>query len=233
MKNRIASFICILMILSMSITAYAIEVPELGRKASVSVEMSYMGEPISGGSLTAYLVAEVKVENGADHSFSYSEAYAECEVDISDLSRGALASELAEYTDKKDIAGIKLMINSEGKVKFEELELGLYLFVQEEAAEGYSAVSPFIASVPAKDGDSYVYDVDATPKISTKPEKIETAPPPETTFPETTTPSDTPEKLPQTGQTKWPVPILIVGGAMFLVLGIYLTVDSKRNSHEK
>lgn len=233
MKNRIIVALCIVMIFAMSIAAYAIEVPDLSRKGTVTIEMTYMGEAVPGGSLTAYRVAEVVVENGADHSFGYTEAYIDCTVDITDLTNVDLANELAAYTKNNAIAGTKLMIGDNGKVKFEDLALGLYLFIQEEAADGYTAVSAFVVSVPAHEGESYVYDVDATPKISTMPETVETTTPPETTIPpETTATPEMPPKLPQTGQLKWPIPFLTVTGAMCIVFGAYLIVNSKRKDNE-
>ena len=236
MKKRIVSALCVvLMICLMSMTAYAVEFIDVSRTGSVSVAMTYSGEAVSGGSLTAYRVAEVEIINGADCSFTYTLAYAECEADISDLSKADLAAQLVLYTEDKAVSGTKLMIDENGKVVFDGLKLGLYLFVQEDAAPGFSAVSPFIVSVPGRDGEGYVYDVEATPKVGGMPEPVETTPEPDDTTPpeeETTAPGDEPPKLPQTGQNKWPVPVLGVGGLAFVILGVYFVTSSKGRKNE-
>ncbi len=229
MKNRIIFVLSVVLILVMSISAGAVSVPDVSLDASVSVEMTYMGEAVAGGSLTAYRVAEIKVENGADYSFEYTEAYASCAADITDLENAGLAAELARFTRENDVAGTTLMIGEDGKVIFDELPLGIYLFVQNEAAKGYTKVGEFIASVPQKSDGGYVYDIDATPKISTQLETVETEAETEEKT-EQTTPSD--EKLPQTGMLKWPVPLLTITGAMFVVFGAYLVSDSKRKNNE-
>lgn len=229
MKNRIIFVLSVVLILVMSISAGAVSVPDVSLDASVSVEMTYMGEAVAGGSLTAYRVAEIKVENGADYSFEYTEAYASCAADITDLENAGLAAELARFTRENDVAGTTLMIGEDGKVIFDELPLGLYLFVQNEAAKGYTKVGEFIASVPQKSDGGYVYDIDATPKISTQLETVETEAETEEKT-EQTLPSD--EKLPQTGMLKWPVPLLTITGAMFVVFGAYLVSDSKRKNNE-
>lgn len=43
------------------------------------------------------------------------------------------------------------------------------------------------------------------------------------------TPSPTDPKLPQTGQLWWPVPLLLMGGLLFLIIGV---VCRKRKGHE-
>lgn len=234
MKNRIVSVLCIvLMIYVMSISAYAAEIPDMSKTGSVSVEMTYKGEAIPGGTLTAYRVADIKVENGADYSFEYTEAFKDCTVDISDLTKTDIAAGISEFVKAKDISGTTLEIDRKGKVVFEDLQLGLYLFAQEKAAEGYSSVSPFIVSVPAYRDGSYIYRLDATPKIATMPDPVETtAPVTETTVPEETTAPDQPPKLPQTGQTKWPVPVFSIAGMVFVVTGIYFVAAGRKKNYE-
>ena len=49
----------------------------------------------------------------------------------------------------------------------------------------YEAIKPFLVSIPLPDGDSWIYDVDATPKVGA-------------TIPDTPeTPPDTPENAPR------------------------------------
>ncbi|MBQ3100741.1 MAG: hypothetical protein IJC50_07105 [Clostridia bacterium] len=229
MKKIIIFVLLILLTALSALNTYATEIPDLSRTASVSVEMTYMGSPVGGGTLTAYRVAEIKIENGADYGFAFLEEYADCEADISDFGDVNLASEFASFIKENNISGTTLAIDEKGNVGFNDLELGLYVFVQNDPAEGYTKVGAFMVSVPQNNGDGYVYDVDATPKISTRLETVDsdTEAPPVTTTPPTSTPTPGGE-LPQTGMLKWPIPILLVSGAMFVILGMYFLAERNK-----
>ena len=41
--------------------------------------------------------------------------------------------------------------------------------MQNRAAKGFEAVSPFLVTLPMLDGDDYIYQVDAGPKVSPVP----------------------------------------------------------------
>ena len=231
MKKITAFIVLSLLIISTAMNLFAAEIPDIERTGSVSVEMTYMGSPVAGGTLTAYRVADIKVENGADYSFSYLEGYAECDADISNLDDEDLAAYLASFTEENDISGTTLAIDEKGRAVFDNLELGLYVFVQDDAAKGYTKLGAFVVSVPQKNDDGYVYDVDATPKISTHIETVDTEPTTTTTATPTPPPASD-DKLPQTGMLKWPIPILCVSGAMLVILGIYFLTDSKKSYGE-
>lgn len=81
---------------------------------------------------------------------------------------------------------------------FEDLDEGVYLLVQNRAGEGYTPFSPFLISIPTQIADAVYYHVDATPKVSALPK---------------------PPGLPQTGQLRWPIPILTLSGIILIGLG--------------
>ena len=61
MRKRIFSLILAAVLLSIPVLSVsAHEVPDLTRRGSVAIPMSYRGQPISGGTLTVLRVAEVK-----------------------------------------------------------------------------------------------------------------------------------------------------------------------------
>ena len=68
----------------------------------------------------------------------------------------------------------------------------------------YIEIPSIDCALPMYDGSGYVYDVEATPKVEVEKE-------PETEEPTTTKPPQIPEKLPQTGQNNWPIPVLCCG----------------------
>lgn len=226
MKRRIFCALSALVLLcALAVSVYAIPVPDLSRTGSISVAMSYQGEAVPGGSLTLYRVAEVALENQADYSFRYVEAFAGCEVSLEALNASETAQALAEYAAEQQIPGVTQQIDEAGKLRFEGLELGLYLLVQETPAEGYDTVNPFLVSVPGREGEDYIYEVNASPKLNLEP--LPTEPPTEP--PEPTLP---PPDLPQTGQTKWPIPLLLVGGLLLIVVGVWLAVAGRKKGHE-
>lgn len=223
MKRKIISVVSILLLLCvLTMNAYALEVPDLNHPGSISIAMTYQGEAVPGGTLTLYRVGEVHVENGADYSFRLTQEYTASGIALDDITDPALALALAEYTAANQIAGNKQQIDAEGKITFGDLKLGLYLLVQQDAATGYELASPFLVSVPSRQDLTYIYDVDASPKLSLEPAPTD---PPPTTEP-------TPPDIPQTGQMKWPVPVLAIGGLLLIALGVILHTSGKKKTHE-
>lgn len=220
-KSVIFALCCALLLSVLSISALALEVPDYDRKGSISITMTYQGSIVKGGTLTLYRVGNVVNEN-ADYFFQYTDAFAGCEVPVDDPSTSRIANALADIVKKKSLKGTTKTISSKGVVAFSDLEIGLYLLVQNKAPSGYNKVAPFLVSVPGRDGDSYIYDVDASPKVELEPK-------PTTEPPETTKPGG---NLPQTGMNQWPVPVLTVCGLFCLTLGWYLNASGKKKDHE-
>lgn len=206
MKRKLITLLMALLLLTrVPVPARAEAGIDMSRKGSITVSMHFGQEPVSGGSLTMYRVAQVREDDG-NYSFQLSGEFAAYPGSIADLNAPELAQSLAEYG--KDFTGITETVDKTGRARFEDLEPGLYLFVQKDAAEGYSTVAPFLVSLPYRSGDTYVYDVDAGTKMELEKEPTPTEPPEK--------PGD---KLPQTGQLWWPVPLLVMAGLTFLVVG--------------
>lgn len=205
----------------MSVTAFAHEVPDMEKTGSVSVAMTCEGKAVPGGTLTLYRVGDISEED-ENYSFALTGGFAESRADLKELESAELPQILAEYAFEHHLPGTAASIGSDGKVVVDGLELGLYLVVQTEAAVGYEPVNPFVVSVPMNEDGAYVYDVDATPKMSLLTEK--------TTTP--TTPTTPPEPtLPQTGQFNWPVPVMTVLGLCLLLIGWVLRYRKKGRSY--
>jgi len=218
MKRTVISTLSILLLLCVLSAQVFAATLDVNRTGSVSIAMKHEGTVVPGGSLTLYRVGSVAVKNGATYSFTLVDAYAASGVSLDNLNDSSLAQTLADYTAANSIAGTKQKIDNEGKISFPELQLGLYLLVQEDAAAGYEKVKPFLVSVPVVENGVYVYDVDGSPKLS-----LQMLPPPPTTQP---------PKLPQTGLVQWPIPVLTVGGLLLITLGAYLCTNAKKKDHE-
>lgn len=213
-----------LLVCAVGMSAVAQDVPDLSRRGSIRVAMRYGGKAVPGGDLILYRVGAVREDDG-NFSFELTGAFAGCGVDLEDIQSASLAKQLADYAGEQGISGDRQTLSSEGTLRFEDLEPGLYLLIQKKAADGYSPVEPFLVSVPMVEDGGYLYDVDASPKVELTPEPAEPTPTP-------TAPSDEP-KLPQTGQLNWPVPVLAALGLGLCGAGWALRSGKKKDKYEK
>lgn len=187
-RKRLAAVLAALTLLVWcAAPAFALEVVDLSRTGSIKVSLydSETAEAVGGGTLTLYRVAKVQKDN-ANLSFVYTNGFEDCGVELGDLSEGELAGRLAEKI-AATAESTTVEISDLGAAEFGDLEVGLYLVVQTTAAENYNVINPFLVSVPIQENGSYVYDVDALPKVGTAAKK--TPEPPDT--PDT---PDTPDK---------------------------------------
>lgn len=151
--------------------ALAHEAVDLGASGSITLELEYGGQAVAGGTFALFRVGDAAEDDG-DYSFTLAEGFEESglELDADALSSAAssseLASELAAWAEAQGVEGEEAPVSADGTLSFEGLAPGLYLLVQGEAAEGFEAASPFLVSVPMDEGGAYLYDVDASPKVS-------------------------------------------------------------------
>jgi len=220
MVKRIFAAVVVLLLLStLAVTAAAHSVPDRNAKGSITFHMDLDGEDLDGGYLNLYRVADIAEEDG-NYSFALIDDFAESDLKLENLEDPILAEELLTYANEMELDVLFTNIKK-GEAVFESLATGLYVVWQgaEDATEGYAAIQPFLISVPQYQNGSYVMDVEADPKVPL--ETVE----PETTVPPTTEPD---EKLPQSGQMNWPVPVLAVGGAVLLILGMVLRTCGRK-----
>ena len=228
----------------------------LGRLGSLHVRLydTHNDVPLRGGELTLYQVASVKRTNGNLY-FDYTGDFTGCGVVLGDLSDSTLADQLVKYLPAVPAIAAQQDVNEEGYANITKLPQGLYLVVQTEASHGYEAIKPFLVSIPLPDGDNWIYDVDATPKVgATIPETPDTPDTPD--VPDTPDTPDnpvspgtpdnpvspenpdnpvspsTPDKpvLPQTGQLNWPVPVLACSGVLLFAAGWVLNRQGKKEN---
>lgn len=212
MKNRILSFLLMLVLLSaLVVQASATHpMPNLSQNGSLTFTMDFEGEPLNDGNLNLYKVGEISQENGNFFFHLLDDRAIAQESEIDQFLAEEMLTLAKELSCTKLTAPIK-----EGTVVFAELPVGLYVVWQntDDTSTGLQAIRPFLISVPSFQNGTYEMDVQAKPKNA--PEVI----PPETTEP-TQPPSD--EKLPQTGQLIWPIPLLAITGVTVFVLGWWL-----------
>ncbi|MBQ7871891.1 MAG: LPXTG cell wall anchor domain-containing protein [Oscillospiraceae bacterium] len=115
------------------------------------------------------------------------------------------AGALADFAEDREIVGCPAPVGEDGTAEFEALSPGLYLIVQDETTPGYAAFCPFLVCLTEEENS-----IVAAPKIA----------PEEPTDP----------RLPQTGQLKWPVPLLLGGGVLLCAAGLLLLRRGKGNA---
>ena len=170
-KKLLAVILCAaLLIVGLAATASAYdEIPDLEKKGSISMDvLTADKEAIGGGTLTAYLTAELKETDGV-LAFVYTDAFSSIgtivdadEVNSAPAGAPELAAKLAALTEGAE--GITVPVDENGHADFSDLPLGLYLITQDEPAEGFEPLEPFVITVPFWDGEKLVYDVSALPK---------------------------------------------------------------------
>lgn len=221
MKKVITLLLALSVLISLPLTAYAHDVPQDRDDCSIEVIVRYDGENVDGGTLTAIRVGYVDEEDG---NYFFSQEFTN--IRIEDVtSSGAPKAQKEFYENNKGNYDFYTQSQTvkDGKATFTGLSTGLYLIVQNKAADGFSKLGAFLVSVPYMENGEYQYHVTASIKSELERE-------PEPTEPE---PTDPPPGLPQTGQLNWPVPLMVVAGLAFFAAGWALCFGKKREHNEK
>ncbi|MBQ3182560.1 MAG: LPXTG cell wall anchor domain-containing protein [Clostridia bacterium] len=233
MKRAILFILWAVILIALCNTAvFSHTVPDLERSGSISVTMRYGEKTVSGGTMAIYRVADVTVDNG-NYGFTPCGEFASFNGDMTKADTDELAFSVAAYIADNDIMAMTMPIDSKGRVAFYDLEPGLYMLIQTVAANGYNCANPFLVSVPMFDGEEYIYDIDASAKVELTKYSND---PHEDTTPDSghnTTSPDKGDKLPQTGQLNWPIPILLVSGTALILAGLILCFSKRKEKHEK
>lgn len=201
---------------SAGLRAFALDVPDVEKRGSISVTMQEekTKQKVPGGSFTLWKAADIQVEDG-NYSWKFCEDFRDCGLSLENIESDELAQKLFEYAKDKKTAGIAQNIDEQGKVSFTDLKPGLYLMAQEKAAKGYEKVRPFLVSVPMKENQQWVYEINANPKM----ENVQKEDTHKSDNGESQKGTTTDSKLPQTGQLNWPIPILAMTGLILFLTG--------------
>ncbi|MDO4803265.1 MAG: SpaA isopeptide-forming pilin-related protein [Lachnospiraceae bacterium] len=124
--------------------------------------------PELGASLELFKAGELYVDD-ADSRWVLTPEFEDSGADLSDLELEELPASLAAYAEESDLDALDTVLTDEnGVAVFQDLSVGLYLVIQTAATMGYKPVMPFLVSIPVSsaDGEEWIYDVDANPKLS-------------------------------------------------------------------
>jgi hypothetical protein len=222
MKKILTLLLVLSILLTLPLITNAHDVPQDRSDCSIEVIVRYDGENVDGGTLTAIKVGYVDEDDG-NYFFSQEFTNARME-DIASPNAPKTQKEFYNNNKSNHDFYTQTQTVKDGKATFSGLSTGVYLIVQNKAANGFSKMGAFLVSVPYMEDGEYQYHVTAAIKSELEREPEPTDPPP-------TEPGD--PKLPQTGQLNWPIPLMVAAGLGFFVVGWVLCFGKKREQHEK
>lgn len=247
LHRRMAAALAILLTTLLALCAPALAVAPTG---SLTLTASYGTTPLVGAPFKLYLVAEHDEASGFALCGEFAGSSVDLS-DLSTAGKLAQAAlDLERWAGEKEIAPLAQQnTDSSGSVSFPSLAQGLYLVggvTHQQGSHRYQS-APCLISLPSWDGSTGVWELNVTafPKFErsgtsggdptptpTEPDTPTPTEPDTPTPPDPVEPPDTPptpptppvgpEKLPQTGQLKWPVPVLAALGMLLLLAGSIL-----------
>ena len=137
---------------------------DFNKKGSIEITVKLETEEIAtpGVELSVYKLADATEEN-YNLKFTYTEEYNDCQVSLDDLTDNNLTNDLLKCTENKS-AKYSDITDNNGKVKYDDLDLGLYLIKQTNKVKGYSNIEPFLITIPNIENNSWIYDIKSLPK---------------------------------------------------------------------
>ena len=167
MRNKLLVIMAVMLLLAiMPISAFALGFDE-SRTGSITVSLNdpENGAPIPGAKLCLYYIANVKLNDAGNLSYTYTSQFAGCGIALSDSE---LAFKLASYVTQTNLPGVQGITDSGGTAVFSNLPVGLYFVKQSDPVRGYADCKPFIVTLPYRIGDAFLYNLNASPKTATE-----------------------------------------------------------------
>lgn len=143
MKKFLSMIMALVLVLSFGVTVFATE-----NTGSITVTNATKDQ-----TYTVYKLFDASYDATED-SISYSIA----------ANDQFYRAKLDAFVSQHSVPSIKITTNAEGTALCDEIPLGLYFVKQTGAVEGFAPCTPFLVTVPGKNADGYVYEVNASPK---------------------------------------------------------------------
>lgn len=136
---------------------------DFNKKGSLEITLSEKEDnsKISGAEITIYKVADAK-EKDYNLVFQYVDNF-KCSASLDNLESKELTNEINKCIDDNTIS-FKKVTNKDGKVTFNNLDLGLYVVKQTNKVKGYSQISPYLISIPKVLNNEWTYNIVSKPK---------------------------------------------------------------------
>lgn len=164
MKRIKIILLSILIFYSTNIYALEINTIDFNSKGSIEITLSEKtdNEKIEGAEILLYKVADAKSEN---HNlvFEYIDELKSCNASLNDLETKSKSEDI-EKCINENINSLKQITDVNGTVKYNDLDLGLYLVKQNNIVKGYSKIDSFLVMIPKITDNKWIYDIKSTPK---------------------------------------------------------------------
>ena len=154
----------ILMLYNTNIYALEGNTIDFNSKGSIEINLNEKtdNEKIEGAEILLYKVADAKSENH-NLMFEYIEELKSCNASLNDLETKSKSEEI-EKCINENIKSLKQITDINGTVKYNDLDLGLYLVKQNNIVEGFSKIDSFLVMIPKIANNKWIYDIKSTPK---------------------------------------------------------------------
>lgn len=242
--RRLGRMVMISLVLSVCLLQAAIPVlasswtPNLSDGANdMTIIMKYQETVLPGMEIKLYKVADMTYQ-GDQITFVPTSEFSGAGVGYSeDMSSDELlkkAKTLSTYAQEQKLTAESAKTQDDGCATFKGMDAGLYLVVPQEY-KGYYTLEPYLISLPQWNASSEVWEnqVEAVPKTELRKKPTESETETEETEPSTGGSKGkiypTAKRLPQTGQLKWPIPILLLAGGTLVLVGWVLMKKAKKN----
>lgn len=164
MKRIKIILLSILMLYSTNIYALEGNTIDFNSKGSIEITLNEKtdNEKIEGAEILLYKVADAKSENH-NLMFEYIDELKSCNASLNDLETKSKSEEI-EKCINENIKSLKQITDINGTVKYNDLDLGLYLVKQNNIVEGFSKIDSFLVMIPKIVNNKWIYDIKSTPK---------------------------------------------------------------------
>ena len=154
----------ILMLYNTNIYALEGNTIDFNSKGSIEITLNEKtdNEKIEGAEILLYKVADAKSENH-NLMFEYIQELKSCNASLNDLETKSKSEEI-EKCINENIKSLKQITDINGTVKYNDLDLGLYLVKQNNIVEGFSKIDSFLVMIPKIANNKWIYDIKSTPK---------------------------------------------------------------------
>ncbi len=185
-------------------TAAATPLPDLEFPCSVKLDLP---DTIQG-TVELYRVADSRFR-GEEILWQFTDDFASCGISAEAIDYKKDAELLFQYAKSHSVKAQASKPAATEESAFSDLSAGLYLIGHAEKQEGEQGFLPFLIPLPfySQTDGMYLYTVTAAPKIG-----LPVSPPPPPVTP--------PDRLPQTGQLIWPIPVFAVIGVLCLFIAL-------------
>ena len=138
---------------------------DFNKKGTITITLKELTDNISvqGAEITIYKIADASSEN-SNLVFTYLDNIKNCDGDLSNLTDPSLTTKIDNCIKNINLPSHINLTNEFGIVKFDNLDLGLYLVKQTNKVEGYSNIDPFLVAIPKEIDNKWTYEISALPK---------------------------------------------------------------------